>query len=116
MLVLVDSGVTEQLRLPKPKELSDHLIVNCEWNIRFSFSHLCRCVMGKYLSTSLKEITAPCWRETVLNQLLASYTALWQSLASVSGRVNVCLLTVNEEETANNIPCYDRPQGTLPVV
>lgn len=72
--------------------------------------------MGKCLSMLLKEITAPYWREMVLNQLLGSSTAHWQSHVSVSERVNsFCLLAVNGEENANNIPCYDRPQGTLPV-
>lgn len=71
--------------------------------------------MGKYLSTLLKGITAPCWREMVLNQLLGSSTAHWQSHVSVSERVNIYFLTVNDKENANNIPSYDRPQGTLPV-
>lgn len=34
----------------------------------------------------------------------------------MSERVNFSLLTVNDKENANNIPSYDRPQGTLPVV
>lgn len=72
--------------------------------------------MGKYLSILLKGITAPYWKEMALNQLLGSSTAHWQSHVSVSERVNFCLLTVNGEKNANNIPCYDRPQGTLPVV
>lgn len=71
--------------------------------------------MGRYLSTLLKAITAPCWREMVLNQLLGSSTAHWPSHVSVSERVNFCSLTINDEENANNIPSYDRPQGTLPV-
>lgn len=72
--------------------------------------------MEKCLSMSLKGITAPYWREMVLNQLLGSSTAHWQNHVSVSERVKFCSLTVNGEENANNIPCYDRPQGTLPVV
>lgn len=72
--------------------------------------------MGKYLSMLLKGITTPCWREMALNQLLGSSTAHWQSHVSVSERVNFYFLTVNDEENANNIPSYDRPQGTLPVV
>lgn len=72
--------------------------------------------MGRYLSILLKGTTAPYWREMALNQLLGSSTAHWQSLVSVSERVNFCLLAVNGEENANNIPCYDRPKGTFPVV
>lgn len=71
--------------------------------------------MEKYRSTSLKEITAPYWREMVLNQSLGSSMAHWQNHVSVSEKVNICSLTVNGEEDANNIPSYDRPQGTLPV-
>lgn len=57
-------------------------------NENFYFSYLHRYVMGKYLSTLLKGITAPCSREMALNQLLGSSTAHWQSRVSVSERVN----------------------------